>query len=68
MAVENLTYPTAWMNQFEIKYTCIEFVINNVSLQGNNVKIKSVETAVLIFCEINGNAPGFCLVLSDAYS
>ena len=30
---------TAWMNQFEIKDTCIEFVINNVSPQGN-VKIK----------------------------
>ena len=28
------------MNQFEIKDTCIEFVIDNVSLQGNNVKIK----------------------------
>ena len=47
------------MNQFQIKYTCIEYVINNVSLQGYNVKIKSVETAVLIFCGINGKAPGF---------
>ena len=33
-------YPTAWMNQFEIKDKCIEFVINNVSPQGNSVKIK----------------------------
>ena len=32
-------YSTAWVNQFEIKDTCIEFVINNVSQQGN-VKIK----------------------------
>ena len=28
------------MNQFETKDTRIEFVINNVSPQGNNVKIK----------------------------
>ena len=28
------------MRQFEIKDTCIEFVINNVLPQGNNVKIK----------------------------
>ena len=32
-------YLTAWGNQFEITDTCIEFVINNVSPQGN-VKIK----------------------------
>ena len=32
-------YSTAWVNQFEIKDTCNEFVINNVSAQGN-VKIK----------------------------
>ena len=32
--------PTAWVNQFEIKDTCIEFVINNVSAKGNNVEIK----------------------------
>ena len=30
----------AWANQFEIKGTCIGFVINNVSPQGNNVKLK----------------------------
>ena len=30
---------TAWVNQTEIKETCIEFVINNVSPQGN-LKIK----------------------------
>ena len=33
-------YSAAWVNQVEMKDTCIEFVINNVSLQGDNVKIK----------------------------
>ena len=33
-------YSIAWVNQFEIKDTCIEFAINNVSPQGNNVKIE----------------------------
>ena len=33
-------YSTAWVNQFEAKDTCIGFVINNVSLQGKNVKTK----------------------------
>ena len=33
-------YSAAWVNQFEIEDTCIEFVINDVSPQGNNVKIK----------------------------
>ena len=33
-------YSTAWVNQFEIKDTSIEFTINNVSPQGNNMKIK----------------------------
>ena len=34
-------YSTAWVNlKFEIKDTCIEFLINNDSPQGNNVKIK----------------------------
>ena len=52
-------YSTAWVNQFEIKDTCVEFVINNVSPQGNNMKIKlnlkveeiycKKETAVVIF-------------------
>ena len=32
-------YLTPWVNQFEIKDTCTEFVINNVSPQGD-VKIK----------------------------
>ena len=32
-------YSTAWVNQFEIKDMYSEFVINNVSPQGN-VKIK----------------------------
>ena len=67
-------YSAAWVNQFEMKYTCIELVINNVSLQGNNVKTKYnlkidlQRFLVLIFCGINDNAPGFCLVLSEAYS
>ena len=39
MADEYHMYSTAWVNQFEIKDTCIEFVINNVSPQ-SNVKIK----------------------------
>ena len=39
MAVEYHMYSTALVNQFEINNTCIEFVINNVSRQGN-VKIK----------------------------
>ena len=66
----NIIYSTARFNQFENKDVCIEFVINNVSAQGNNnVKIKlylkveeSPEIAVLIFCEINDNLAGFCLV------
>ena len=33
-------YSAAWVSQFEIKDMHTEFVINNVSPQGNNVKIK----------------------------
>ena len=33
-------YSTAWMNQFEIKDTCIGFVIDNVSPPGNNLQTK----------------------------
>ena len=34
-------YLNTWVNQFEIKEACIEFVVNNVSEHGNNyVKIK----------------------------
>ena len=33
-------YLNVWVNQFEIKEMCIEFVINNVSAPGNNLKIK----------------------------
>ena len=32
-------YSTVWVSQFEIKNTCTEFAVNNVSPQGN-VKIK----------------------------
>ena len=58
-------YSVTSVNQFEMNNTCIEFVIN-VSWQGNDVKIKFEfknkfeEIAVLIFCEINDNTPGFC--------
>ena len=65
-------YSSARVNQFEMKDTCIEFVIVSRQSNGNNVKIafkhKFAETAVLNFCEINDNTPGFCLVLSEAYS
>ena len=56
-------YSAAWVNQFEIKDTCTEFVINNVSPRGNNVKIKSnlkVEEICRDCSEINDNALGFC--------
>ena len=62
-------YSVARVNQVAMKDTCFEFVIN-VSRQGKNVKIKLnlkikfAEIADLIFCEINDNTPGFCLVLS----
>ena len=39
MAVEYHMYSTALVNQFETNNTCIEFVINDVSRQGN-VKTK----------------------------
>ena len=49
-----------------MKETCIEFVINKVSMQGNNVKIKL--NFKINLCEINDKTPVFCLVLSEAYS
>ena len=61
------------VNLFEIKYTCIEFVIKNISPQCNvkimlNLKAEEIsEIAVLIFCGISENAPRFCLALSEAY-
>ena len=68
-------YSPAWVNQFGIKDTYIEFVINNVSPQGNNVKgklnLKMEEIyrdCIPIFSEINDSAPWFYLVLSEAYS
>ena len=36
----NVSWAVASVNQFEVKDKCIEFVINNVSLQSNIVKIK----------------------------
>ena len=59
-------YSTEWVNQFEIKDTCIEFVTNNVSPQGNvtiklNLKMEEIcRDCSLIFCGISDNAPGFC--------
>ena len=63
-------YSAARLNQFEVKDTCFEFVIN-VSPQGDNVKIKlslkiNLQRLVLIFYEINDNISGLCLVLSEA--
>ena len=42
------------MNQVEIKDTCIEFVINNVSPQYNDMKIK-LNLKVEEFAEISDN-------------
>ena len=61
-------FSASWVNQFETKDTCIKFVINNASSQGNHVKIKRRDYSSIFFCEINDNAPGFCLVLSEPYS
>ena len=67
-------YSNAWVNQFEIKDKCTEFMINNVSLQGNvkmklNLQLENfAEIAVLIFCGIRDTAEEFCLALSEAYS
>ena len=62
-------YSAARLNQFEVKDTCFEFVIN-VSPQGDNedklsLKI-NLQRLVLIFHEINDNISGLCLVLSEA--
>ena len=62
-------YSAARVNQFEMKDTCFEFVIN-VSQQGNNVKIKynlKINLQRLqfkFFCEINDNKSRFCFLLS----
>ena len=67
-------HSTAWINQFEIKDKCIEFVINNVCPQGNNMKKKlnlKLEKICRnyspIFCEISDKASGFCLILLKAH-
>ena len=66
---------TLWVNQFELKGMCIEFVISTFSAQGNNVKMKlklKVEEICrdcrLDFLLENDIAPGFYLVLSEVYS
>ena len=38
-------YSTAWANQFEIKDTCIEFVVNNVSPQCNDFAVSDYPEA-----------------------
>ena len=63
------------MNQFEIKDKRIEFVINSVSPQGNNMKIK-LNLKMEEICRHCGpnilgssdNAPGFWLCFSETYS
>ena len=57
------------MNQFEVKETRIEFLINNSRVQSNNSKINiklKVEVADMIFCQTNDIASSFSLVLSEA--
>ena len=73
-----------WVNKFEVKKTCIEFVINNSLSQSNNFKQggtsffqdstyytksgrKHADIADFIYCETNGIAPSFYLVLLEAY-
>ena len=63
-------YSPSWVNQFEIKDACIEFVINVLAKGNNNVKLKlNVIVKKIcsdcnpIFCEINDNAPGFLFSL-----
>ena len=63
-------YSPSWVNQFEIKDACIEFVINVLAKGNNNVKLKLniivkkiCSDCSPIFCEINGNAPAFLFSL-----
>ena len=58
------------MNQFEVKEMYIKFLIHNSRVQNNNFKMnfKLKVEKDLIFCEINGIAPCFSLVLSEVYS
>ena len=59
------------MSQLEIKDMCIEFVIDNVSPQGNvkiklNLKMEEIcRDCSPFFCGISDNAPEFCLALSE---
>ena len=56
-------YSNAWVNQFEIKDTCIEFEINNVTPQGNvwinlNLKVEEIcRDCSVNFGGISDNAP-----------
>ena len=64
-------YSPARVNQFEMKDTFIEFVID-ASGEGNNEKIKLnlkniCRDCSSIFCETKDNIPGFYLVLSETY-
>ena len=75
LAVYYHTYSVAWVEQFEIKGTCIEFANNDASPQANNLKIKLNSKVKEIyrnygsnfFCEINDNPPCFCLNLLEAH-
>ena len=67
-------YSTAWVNQSEIKETCIEFAINNVSPQCNvkiilNLKVEEILRDYSPNFMCNKLQPSqFCLALSEAYS
>ena len=61
-------YSVAKVNQLEMKDKCIEFVIN-VTRQGINVRIKlNLKINKQRLRGNKDNIPGFCLVLSEAYS
>ena len=67
-------YSAPWMDQFEVKGKCIEFIINNVLPQCNvkiilNLKVEEIwRDCRPIFCGINDNAQEFSLALSETYS
>ena len=67
LAVYYHMYSAAWVEQFEIKDTCIEFA-NNLKIK-LNLKVKEIyrNYGSNIFCEINDNPPCFCLNLLEAH-
>ena len=60
------------MNQFEVRQTCIQFLINNSVAQSNNFKIKiklkleEIRKSEIEVYEIYGIVSAFYLVLSGA--